>query len=363
MNSLATSVDPVKSPSREPLKVLITHALFAPDFAGGGEYDVLRISQQLVKHGIRVRVLTTGDPRVTSYEGIETVRLPIHRYRLNFAVDRVTELARDVDLIQTFNYHACLSSQRAAERLKKPCVCIVLAAFGKVWREMRGPAVGGAIQLAERYLLSRPYSRLIYLSDYSQQLASEMGVETKRSTVLVPGMDLNEFRPSDSKENVVLFAGKFERRKGILEVLESARRLPHVRFWIAGWGPEEDRVRNCSLANVEYLGLLRGEELRDAFARAAIYLLPSRVEGLPVALRQSMASGCAVVCTLPFEFKGIRLMSTSAESITMALDELTRDPDHLRQLGQENRRLAEQYPWDRFTRDLLSIYREVVADQ
>src|SRR5580693_4467204 len=62
---------------RKPMKVLLTHHYFPPDFAGGGEYVVLETARGLLQRGVDVRVLTTGDPRITEYEGIPTVRLPI----------------------------------------------------------------------------------------------------------------------------------------------------------------------------------------------------------------------------------------------------------------------------------------------
>ncbi|MEK7754166.1 MAG: glycosyltransferase, partial [Acidobacteriota bacterium] len=214
--------------------MLLTHERFLPDFAGGGEYLVAGTAKHLLSAGVAVRVLTTGDPKLLAYEGVPTVRLPAHRYRFNLAVRRIEELARDADLIQTFNYHACLPSFLAARRLGKPIVCLALAVFGRTWLEMKGQLVGRAAALWERYVLTRPYDRLIFLSEHNRQLGMDFGVAAARSVVIDPAVDVHEYGPAPEKEDVVLFSAKLEARKGVPELLDVARALPDVRFQVLG---------------------------------------------------------------------------------------------------------------------------------
>ena len=124
------------------MKVLLTHERFPPDFAGGGEYVALRTAQHLMRRGVEVRVLTTGDPEVASYDGIETERLPVHPYRFNLAAGEIARRAGQVDLLQTFNYHAAFPSFRAGKRLGVPTVCTIFGLFGDEWWNMRGRLAG-----------------------------------------------------------------------------------------------------------------------------------------------------------------------------------------------------------------------------
>jgi len=55
-----------------PLSVLLTHEHYLPDMRGGGEYVVHRTASALQARGMRVRVLTTGDPAITNHEGVAT---------------------------------------------------------------------------------------------------------------------------------------------------------------------------------------------------------------------------------------------------------------------------------------------------
>ncbi|NNC77121.1 MAG: glycosyltransferase family 4 protein, partial [Woeseiaceae bacterium] len=177
------------------MKILICHERYEPDFGGGGEIVVHRTALLLRDLGHDVSVITSGDPSLRCYEDIPTQRLPISRYRFNLAAAKVAEAAGSADLIQTFNYHACLPALAAGRRTGKPVVCGVLGLFGNAWRDMRGPIQSKFYQAWERYLLCRPYTRIFFLSEFSRQLGLSLGVRPERTFVASPGVDTELFHP------------------------------------------------------------------------------------------------------------------------------------------------------------------------
>ncbi|MEO7144563.1 MAG: glycosyltransferase, partial [Bryobacteraceae bacterium] len=156
---------------------------------------------------------------------------------------------------------------------------------------------------------------------------------------------------------------KLDVRKGVYDLLAAAKELPDVRFKILGWGPEENAMRAAATPNVEFLGFDQGELRRQALATASIFVLPSRAEGLPVALMEAMAAGCAVVCTLPFEYEGVRVPVGDRAQLTDAISRLWSDKEGTRRMGGENRRLAEEFTWGRYIDRLLATYHEVLEEQ
>ena len=124
------------------MRVLICHERYNPDFGGGGEIVVHQTALLLSRMGIDVRVITTGDPEIRSVDGIATYRLPISRYRFNFAAGKIAEIAGSADLIHTFNYHACIPALAAGRRTGKPVVCSILGLFGEEWKHLRGAVLG-----------------------------------------------------------------------------------------------------------------------------------------------------------------------------------------------------------------------------
>ena len=344
------------------MRVLITHELFAPDFAGGGEYVVLEMARHLQRKGVEVKVLTTGNPSDTAYEGISTVRLPISRYRFNLAVREIAHHAKDCDLIQTCTYHASLPSLLAAGMLHKPVLCLVLGLFQQAWKEMRAGA-GGAFRIAwERFLLRRGFSRIIFISDYSREIGVSLGANPERSVVNFPGVRLEDYNPGAAKEDVVLYVGKLDVRKGITDFLETARALPAIRFQVLGWGERTEEFRAAAPANVEFPEFERGAPLALAFSRARICLLPSRAETFGVALVEAMASGCAVISSIPLEFEGVRVQAGDVPAMVSAVQSLLGDAQLTRSMGCRNALLAQQYTWDRFAGLLLNLYQDALLE-
>jgi glycosyltransferase involved in cell wall biosynthesis len=103
----------------------------------------------------------------------------------------------------------------------------------------------------------------------------------------------------------VVFAGRPVEEKGIPELLQASRtiapRVPSFRLVIAGDdvdGALADEVQNAGLeASVELRGWLDHEALDRLYAESSVFVLPSQVEAMPVALLEAMSHGLACVVT------------------------------------------------------------------
>jgi glycosyltransferase involved in cell wall biosynthesis len=342
------------------VKLLLVHERFPPDFRGGGEYVVGETARHLHDQGIDVQVLTTGDPRQDCHAGIPVRRLPIHPYRLLGRTRDIVAAARGADLIQTYTYHGCLPSWRAARRLDLPVVCTVLGLFGDAWSAMRGPLTGRLYQRWERHLVGLPYDRTIFLSDFSRDLGLTMGVDAKRSAIINPGIALEDYAPAETKDPTALFVGKFDVRKGVDEILALARAMPELHVQMFGWGPEEARLWATSPPNLEIIPFQRGAPLREVFARARMLLLPSRAETFGLVLIEAMASGCAVVSSIPLDYAGVTVRPGDTEGFIAAVRTLWEDPQRLEALGQENLRRSKRYSWANAIGAQIDLYDEVL---
>ena len=352
------------------MKVLICHERYEPDFGGGGEIVVHQTALHLAKLGVDVKVITTGDPAINSVDGIPTLRLPISRYRFNFAADAITEMAQSVDVIQTFNYHACLPALAAGRRTGKPVVCGILGLFLDAWPSMRGAVIGRLFQAWERYLLCQPYTKLFFLSEFSRQAGISLGVDPKRTFIAPPGVDTLEFRPAEQKDDVVLFAAKLDPRKGIDELIEVARALPNVRFQLVCWGSHPCARPLYTMPNVEMITFDRNVEtttfdnedvLRQAFARARIFFFPSRAETYGMVLVEAMASGCAIVSTIDLDYEGIKVKPFDVEAMVSAISELWDDRERTSVMGNTNVERAKKITWEHYAEILQTTYQELLA--
>lgn len=341
------------------LRILLVHERFAPDYGGGGEYVVLQTAKQLQERGHRVRVICSGDPAQDRFEGIALKRLPISRYRFNLAWREVAAEAREVDLIHGFSNHAARPAALAGQRLGKPVVLGVLALFGPVWREMRGPVVGRLFEQFERMMLRLPVQRRIFLSPDSAAQAQRMGLARPSDCVIPPGISLEDYR-ADAAKDGVLFSGKLDVRKGTPMLLQLARELPEIPFQALVWGEDFEAFARAAPPNLQVRRFVDRRQLADALAAARIFLFPSKAETFGLVVAEAMASGCAVVGSAPLAFEGARIDPHDFAGSKAALLSLWSDPARCADCGARNARAAQSYGWPRHMAQLELVYQQLL---
>jgi len=342
------------------MRILIVHECFPPDYRGGGEYVVLRVAQHLLARGHEVRVLTTGDPAVTSWEGVPTQRLAMPRPRLALARAQVEAAARWSDVVYACTYFALWPSWRAARRLGKPVVFSILALFDDAWLDMKGPLRGRAYRAVERWWLRLPAAARIFLSPPSMAAAARLGLAQAGDVVVAPGIELQHFQPAAHKEGVA-FAGKLDVRKGVDLVMQAARRFPHVPFTMVGWGERYEDLRQRAPPNLSVLPFEGHAQLGAVLGHSRIFLFPTLAETFGLAVVEAMAAGCAVVSSAPVQFEGERVDPTDAEGVFQALQRLLEDEERCRACGKANHHAAQAFDWQRHAAALEAEFTAALA--
>ena len=334
------------------MKILVTHELFPPDIAGGGEKLTLNIVRGLIDRGCEIEVLTSGDPRITDYEGIKTKRIPINRYLMNFTSPIIKKYAKNFDLIQTSSGNMALPSLRAAKSLKKPCVCYMHHILGPYWKDVRGNILGNFFQWGERFVLSRDFDGLIFQNYTSKKLGLDCGVKKNKIFMLHPGIDYKKFQLKGiKKEPFVLFIGNFSmnesecKHKGFDYFLEAAKKLADVDFKIAGWGSHFEKIRDEVPKNIEFTGSLEEKSLIKLFNKALIFCSSSVTEGFGLVIQEAMTSGCAIVSTVDIGQKGILVPPKNSEELVKGIRHFIDNPNEAKKIGKENRNLSKKFSW------------------
>jgi glycosyltransferase involved in cell wall biosynthesis len=97
--------------------------------------------------------------------------------------------------------------------------------------------------------------------------------------------------PPPSQLESVLYAGRLASEKNTEAVAEAAETLPHIRFVIAGDGPQRAFVEQKAqqLANLDYVGWIPREKVVPWFDRSDMLVLQSRVESFGTVALEAMA--------------------------------------------------------------------------
>ncbi|MGZ3608683.1 MAG: glycosyltransferase family 4 protein [Ktedonobacteraceae bacterium] len=207
-------------------------------------------------------------------------------------------------------------------------------------------------------------------------------------TQIIPnGVDIQRFCPpngtsaleEDSRSQTVICVSKLRFEKGI-DVLLHAWRLVHAhiptaRLIIVGSGPIQfqlERLANtlCIAGSVEFAGLQ--SDVPSQLHRGKIGVLPSRWEGMPNALLESMACGLACVATavsgsediIQHGCNGFLVEPEDYESMAEALLTLLHNPELTQKFGIAARRTIEKnYSLEHITNIYIELYQRLTHQQ
>lgn len=347
-----------------PRSVLIVHEVFPPDFRGGGERIALRTATSLMAQGIKVQVLTTGNPAVTEHQGVATRRLRMPRHAMSLATGIIARAAARHDLVHAFNYNAALPALAAARLTGRPIVCEMLGLFGDGWLKLRPGLKGRARMWLERRVIRARYDRMIFLSEPSRQAGIAIGSDPARSVTIHPGIESGGIAPATEREPFILFAGRLDRRKGYDHVVAAARALPHIRFRACGWAPDFEALKAAAPPNLQVEDGRAGDNYWRSLARARIFLFPTYAETFGLVVAEAMAAGCAVISSLDtFPFAGYRHAPGNEADMIAAIARMWDDPVGVAAASAQNMRLAEAFTWEAHGEALVALYAQMLAER
>ncbi|HEY7970268.1 MAG TPA: glycosyltransferase family 4 protein [Candidatus Limnocylindrales bacterium] len=201
--------------------------------------------------------------------------------------------------------------------------------------------------------------------------------------VIPNGVDIDRFQRSvpiarwqDGTSNI-LFVGRFEPRKGLLELLKAYRLLHKTgcdcRLLVVGSGPLAREARRYvatrRLRGVEFLGRVSDEEKAQLFRTADVYASPATGgESFGIVLLEAMASGTAIVASDIHGYKGVVRRGREAllvpprdsKAIAGAIGRLLGDDAERRAMGEAGRLRAEEFSWPRVTAKVDDFYGVVI---
>lgn len=166
--------------------------------------------------------------------------------------------------------------------------------------------------LLSKWRKGRQFSKLagvIFVSDFLRQRFLENYPHMADKTHVVwNGIDTDFWKPANSKEPTIAFAGRARADKGILELVSAYTSLNpegwSLELALAVQTDEErqffDQLMRLTAGSktITIRENMSSTEVRDLFARSAIAALPSIVEeGFHRAVIEAMACGCATIAT------------------------------------------------------------------
>ena len=359
--------------TRRPVHVLYYTGNLA---VGGSEIHLSHLLTRMDRHRVRPELMLSRIPRDrTLIDRVEAAGVRIHevgvapgKRRVPRALARARRLIRQIrpDVLQTYGY---------------PC-------------DVYGPLLAGASRdirvvttrrgnqgIRHRWLLYRMTAlltdRVICVSDSSREFARRtQGLSHERSVVIPNGVDATRFRPRTTRPGRIGEVGTHGRVKPIkgvdmlLDAINLIEGAPRLRLA----GPVNDRYGNelrerfGRSGSIEFVG--EPDDIPGFLRSLDLYVLPSRSEGMSMALLEAMATGLPIVATDVGSNRAVLadgaaglVVAPDPRSIADGIARMLREPQRASELGRAARQRVEtEFSLDMMVRRFEEFYLQLVAE-
>lgn len=191
------------------------------------------------------------------------------------------------------------------------------------------------------------------------------------------GVDFQSFQAGAERprSKSIVAVGNLRWQKDFATLIEAfstlSNKFPDWTLRILGEGPDRAEltrmIETFDLQDRVFLhGTVSREEVRDTLNSSSIFALSSQSEGLPKALLEAMAAGCACVstdvggCAEVLKGYGLVVPPTSIASLANALTTLMANPLVRAQTAQACTERAKEFSWQHYIDTHLEVYRALV---
>jgi len=382
------------------MRILVINYEFPPVGGGGGDVSS-HISKALTEMGHEVRVLTVrykGLPKTEFQDGYHVKRIFAFRMHLEscsklemvaFCLMALFPMIKETLTFRPHiaHIHFAVPTGPLGWLLKK------LLGIPYVVT-LHGGDVPGFVpeQTGKSFMWLIPLIRPIWknaahvvavsigLRDLARRTFPEVSIKS-----IPNGVDCNFFHPptKEPKTSIplrMITAARLNSQKGIPYLLEALYLLKSeceeipLHLDIYGDGPDrnliESLVNKWNLSSwVTIHGWVSRNEVNEAMGRSHLFVLPSVVEGMPIACLQAMAVGLPVLATRTIgseevvqdKYNGSLVPVKDPQALKEKLLYLISKPEVLEPMRKASRELALTYDWHNIAKKYEKLFTEAIV--
>jgi len=249
---------------------------------------------------------------------------------------------------------------------------------GLDWQRQKWGRVASAVlRLGERASVKLPNATMVVSQVLQRRYRENHGVEA----FYVPNGGMLRERRKPNKifdwdieaQNYLLFLGRFSPEKCCHLLVEAFERLDTgVKLVMAGASSYCDdysrKLRTHASERIRMLDWVSGDMLDELLTNAMIFVLPSDMEGLSLALLDAMGAGlCVVTSDIPenrevVDGAGFTFQRGNAADLAERLRFLIANPAVREAAGKAAKnRVREKYQWHKITSDIETAYFQMMG--
>lgn len=372
------------------MKIAVIGAKGLPPKQGGIENYCAEVYPRMVAKGHSVDLYARSSYTDFSwrdrydYEGVQVISLPSLQMKgvdafFSSVLGAIASSGTQYDII---HFHALGPSlftwlPRVASSSK-----VVVTCQGLDWQRAKwGNFSSRLIQMGEKAAVRFAHGIVVV----SEALRSYFLETYKRDTIYIPNAPAT-YPKSDPKFSYgtslglkqgryILFLGRLVPEKCPDLLIEAFKAVQPAGWKVVLAGGVSDTNKFTSQLSkmaqgnpdVVFAGELRGARLAEIVRGAGLFVLPSDLEGLPLAMLEAMREGIPVLASdipphqqLIAGQRGMLFQTGNLDSCIKSLDWAIHHPEELAVMAQNAQRYVNTYyNWDRITSENLKLYRTI----
>ena len=200
-------------------------------------------------------------------------------------------------------------------------------------------------------------------------------VAPEKISTLYNFVDTTKYRPAKLPGDYVLFFGRLAAEKGVLTLIEAARKA-QVPLVIAGSGPMQSdldkRLAKPEYENIKLVGFKSGEDLQFLINNCSFTVLPSEwYENMPLSALESMACEKPVVGSriggipeiIDHGVDGYLFEPGDVEGLSRLMRELFYNKKRASEMGSEARKkIVEKFNPNWHIQELVELYANLIEN-
>jgi glycosyltransferase involved in cell wall biosynthesis len=330
-------------------------------------------------HEITVYCRNYFTPALLEHNGMRLVRLPTFRSKhletvIHTFLSTMHALTQHYDLV---HYHALGPALFSCI----PRVCGTKTAVtvqGLDWQRKKwGSLASSVLRIGEVASAHLPHQTMVVSRTLERHYREVHGIDA----VYIPNGGLLRERAEPKKilewglepGRYLLFLGRFSPEKGCHLLVQAFERIEtDVKLVLAGGTSYSDdyqrELQKHANDRIRIMGWVAGDDLDELLSNAMIFVLPSDMEGLSLALLDAMGAGlCVLASDVPenreaVEGAGFTFGCGDVHDLSDRLRFLIANPAIREAAGKAARkRVEEEYQWDKISREIERAYFELLG--
>ncbi len=391
------------------LNVMMFSWEFPPRVIGGISPHVYFLSKCLVKHGVKVHVVTCDFPGAPAHEvldGVEVHRIDSYKnpspdfatwvYLMNLNMQReaaaiAAKLPEPIDVFHAHDWLVATAGIGLKHVFRKPLLVTMHSTeIGR--RDGLHTDTERMIHETEAWLTYEAW-RVVCCSDYMvSHVKWAFGLPADKLSMVpngvnpqtfdaLNGQDLSAFRLQYAlpNEKIVLYVGRLVYEKGIHILINAVPKIlskVDAKFVIVGSGYMKDQLTNIVKSmglehKVLFTGFVDEDSLLKLHKLSDVSVVPSLFEPFGIVALEAMAAKSPVVVSdtgglseiVDHDETGVKVYPNNTDSLAWGITKVLTNDNYAKTVrANAYKKILEKYDWDKIAQQTRLMYERILGE-